>query len=54
MEYDYHEVFSTLRIPVWQVLLIYPFSFSVIAFRFVFNGVAHFWHYLHPKEKKEK
>lgn len=54
MEYEYHEVFSTLRIPVWQVLLIYPFSFSVIAFRFIFNGTTHLLRYFRPEQKKEK
>lgn len=51
MEYEYQEVFSTMRIPVWKVLLVYPFSFCVIAFRFTINGVTHLWRYLYPEKK---
>ena len=32
MEKEYNELFSSIRIPVWKILLIYPISFGVIAF----------------------
>ena len=41
MEREYNEVFSTLRIPVWKILLIYPISFGVISLRFILNGIAY-------------
>lgn len=41
MEREYNEVFSSLRIPVWKVMLIYPVSFGVITLRFILNGISH-------------
>lgn len=50
MEREYNEVFSTLRIPVWKILLIYPISFGVISLRFILNGIA----YVTGEKIKEK
>jgi len=41
MEREYNEVFSTLRITIWKVLLIYPISFGMISLRFILNGIAY-------------
>ena len=41
MEREYNEVFSTLRIPIWKILVIYPISFGVISLRFALNGIAY-------------
>ncbi|MDD5224052.1 MAG: TRAP transporter small permease [bacterium] len=41
MEKEYNEVFSSLRIPVWKVLVIYPISFGVISLRFILNGISY-------------
>ena len=50
MEREYNEVFSSLRVPVWKVLVIYPIAFGVISIRFVLNGIA----YLTGKKIKEQ
>lgn len=50
MEREYNEVFSSLRIPVWKVLVIYPIAFGVISIRFVLNGIA----YLTGEKTKEQ
>lgn len=41
MEREYNEVFSSLRIPVWKILVIYPISFGIISLRFILNGIAY-------------